>query len=226
MKNFESEYRRERKRIQNYISSRKKLGFLSEFKLPKIPKRITEGSIRKLKQYTPKKLREYEKRWFSRETGEIFDSENHADLTKEYKKERRELIKTRKQQEKVKRDVEKDSVFYDNVNGNNQRSNDRYKIYKSNFIAMVEELPDRMQAVYAKMLAMLRQSYSDREIFEAMSKANNGEFFLAEDYYTNQQANNFMEEVSDILGAGLSMSEYQEVLFNEDIAEYDVANYV
>lgn len=226
MKKYISEYRRERKRIQNYISSRKKLGFLSEFELPKIPKRITEASVRRLKKYTPKKLREYEKRWFSRETGEIFDSENHADLTKEYKKERRELLKTRKQQEKAKRDAEKDQVFYDNFNGNNQRSNDRYKIYKANFISMVEELPARMQAVYSKMLSMLRQRYSDREIFEAMAEANNGEFFLAEDYYTNQQANNFMEEVSDILGAGISMHEYQEVLFNEDIAEYDVANYV
>lgn len=58
-KRIEQEYRKQRKRIQSYVSSSKRRGYhLIKDVLPKIPKRITEGSVNTLKKITPKVIRE------------------------------------------------------------------------------------------------------------------------------------------------------------------------
>ncbi len=49
-------YMRERRRIQSYLRRYKKLGVEFDYELPNIPKKITEGSIRRLKKTTPKEL--------------------------------------------------------------------------------------------------------------------------------------------------------------------------
>lgn len=56
----ELDYRRERKRIQNFIRRAQKRGYIfadpktgNMFELPAIPKKITEASVRRLKKYTP-----------------------------------------------------------------------------------------------------------------------------------------------------------------------------
>lgn len=95
------EYRRERKRIQRYISYRKSLGFFSNFELPKIPKKVTRGSVRRLKKYTPEKLRGYEDIFVDVETGEAFHSKNHEKLTEEYNR-------VKKRKKSGKRDRGKD----------------------------------------------------------------------------------------------------------------------
>lgn len=52
-------YQRERRRIQRYVSDMKRRGYnVDEVSIPKIPKNITEGSVRNLQKYTPQKLRE------------------------------------------------------------------------------------------------------------------------------------------------------------------------
>lgn len=236
MKKVEKEYRRNRKRIQNYIRERYKKGFITEFELPKIPKKITEASVRRLEKFTPKKIREYEKRWFSRETGEIIESENHAELTKAYKAEQAE-IKYNKSEEKRKADAfdritaqfEKESRKYEKLPGEEKTvsisSVDLHRIYQQNFMSMLSELSENLQNQYGKIIEKLREEYSDKEIFDAFAEANNGEYFLTEDYYTKEQASNFLYEVMDILGYGLSLEEFEETIYMEDYADFETAYY-
>lgn len=57
MTDIESQYFRERTRIQRFLRSGKKRGYIfPDNILPNIPKKITEGSVRRLKSYTPKYL--------------------------------------------------------------------------------------------------------------------------------------------------------------------------
>lgn len=49
-----AEYRKQRRRIQNLTSSYRRKGYDVQFELPAIPKRITEASIRRLRNITPK----------------------------------------------------------------------------------------------------------------------------------------------------------------------------
>ena len=60
MNDVKSEYRKARRRVQSRIYRLRKKGYdTSRIKLPSIPKRVTEGSIRRLeKSFTPKKLKE------------------------------------------------------------------------------------------------------------------------------------------------------------------------
>lgn len=53
------QYQRERRRIQSFIRRNEKKGFVFAEALPKIPKKITPASVRRLEKLTPNKL--YEK---------------------------------------------------------------------------------------------------------------------------------------------------------------------
>ena len=63
-------YRKERQRIQRQINRMTKRGYDVPELLPKIPKKITEASVRRLKKLTTEKLYE-ESRFIDIETGEI-----------------------------------------------------------------------------------------------------------------------------------------------------------
>lgn len=53
------QYKKERSRILGYVSRKRREGFnTEEFVMPAIPKKISEGSIRKLQKITPGKIRE------------------------------------------------------------------------------------------------------------------------------------------------------------------------
>lgn len=57
MTDIEAQYFKERTRIQRFLRSAKKRGYIfPESILPNIPKKITEGSVRRLKSYTPRYL--------------------------------------------------------------------------------------------------------------------------------------------------------------------------
>lgn len=71
----ELDYRRERKRIQNFIRRAQKRGYTfvepktgEFFEMPAIPKKITEASVRRLKKFTPQYL--YSKSVKATDTGE------------------------------------------------------------------------------------------------------------------------------------------------------------
>ena len=81
-----SEYMKQRKRLQNAMYRIKKRGFDVNYNLPKIPKRITEGSIRRLAAVTPESIRK-KSRYVEPETGELIP----------YKKYKREYKRAPKQ---------------------------------------------------------------------------------------------------------------------------------
>lgn len=57
MTQVESEYKKQRRRIQSFIRKHEKIGFhFEENILPAIPKRITKSSVSRLKKITPQKL--------------------------------------------------------------------------------------------------------------------------------------------------------------------------
>lgn len=70
MNAIKKQYKRERSRIQKAIRRLKKLGFDVKTELPKIPKKITEGSIRRLKKIKTKDIKEQATK-VDIETGEI-----------------------------------------------------------------------------------------------------------------------------------------------------------
>lgn len=67
-----NEYRKERKRIQNFMRRAEKRGYVFQTQLPEIPQRITEASVRRLQRITPKSL--YENAlYIIKETGEVVE---------------------------------------------------------------------------------------------------------------------------------------------------------
>lgn len=98
-KTLKEQYRRERKRIQNYISRNKKKGIIINFVLPSIPKRITKGSVSRLHKITPQKLKSYAE-YVDVETGKIIskthyeeERERLSQFKKDIKKQIKELSK-------------------------------------------------------------------------------------------------------------------------------------
>lgn len=55
---LQTEYRKQRRRIQNLIASYRRKGYDVQFELPAIPKRITQASVRRLAKITPKTVQE------------------------------------------------------------------------------------------------------------------------------------------------------------------------
>lgn len=65
---IKEQYRKERKRVQRLMNRMTKRGYNIGIEMPKIPKRITRGSIRRLQAITPAKL--YEKSTYTTTAGE------------------------------------------------------------------------------------------------------------------------------------------------------------
>lgn len=70
----EKEYRRIRKNLQSWVRAENRRGFIydTEKLIPKIPKKITRGSINRLKKLIPEKRRSYAIAYVDFNTGEIF----------------------------------------------------------------------------------------------------------------------------------------------------------
>lgn len=83
MANYKSEYMRERRRIQSWLRRAAGRGFETQYKLPAIPKRITQASINRLAKITPEYL--YSKSiWVSPDTGEIFEGQQAKKAQRAY----------------------------------------------------------------------------------------------------------------------------------------------
>lgn len=69
----EKEYRRIRKNLQSWVRAENRRGFIydTEKLIPKIPKKITRGSVNRLKKLTPEKRRAYATAYVDFNTGEI-----------------------------------------------------------------------------------------------------------------------------------------------------------
>lgn len=96
---LKQEYMKERKRIQQAISRKKKSGYIvPENLLPDIPKRITRASINRLKKITPKMIIS-KSELVDFTTGEIITKES-SNYKKSVIKTNRELVKLSRQKQK------------------------------------------------------------------------------------------------------------------------------
>lgn len=84
-------YRRERQRIQRQINRMTKRGYDVAELLPKIPKKITEASVRRLKKITTEKLYK-ESRFIDFETGEILTSKEGRELERSRRKKPKQKV--------------------------------------------------------------------------------------------------------------------------------------
>ena len=84
-------YRRERQRIQRQINRMAKRGYDVPQLLPKIPKLITQASVRRLKKLTTEKLYK-ESRFIDIETGEILTSKEGQELERSRRKKPKQKV--------------------------------------------------------------------------------------------------------------------------------------
>lgn len=84
-------YRRERQRIQRQINRMAKRGYDVPQLLPKIPKLITQASVRRLKKITTEKLYK-ESRFIDIETGEILTSKEGQELERSRRKKPKQKV--------------------------------------------------------------------------------------------------------------------------------------
>ena len=87
----QQEYRRERQRIQRQINRMTNRGYDVPELLPKIPKKITEASVRRLKKLTTEKLYK-ESRFIDFETGEILTSKEGQALERSRRKKPKQKV--------------------------------------------------------------------------------------------------------------------------------------
>lgn len=100
-KTIREQYLQERRRIQRFIRSATKRGYIiPENILPDIPKRVTRASVSRLKKITPEKI--YSKsQYVSRETGEI--KTGKAGRAEERKAASKKAAETRRRKEETSR---------------------------------------------------------------------------------------------------------------------------
>lgn len=84
-------YRRERQRIQRQINRMTNRGYDVPQLLPKIPKLITQASVRRLKRITTEKLYK-ESRFIDIETGEILTSKEGQELERSRRKKPKQKV--------------------------------------------------------------------------------------------------------------------------------------
>lgn len=127
------QYMKERRRIQNTISRLKREGYIVDYEIPKIPKRVTEGSIRNLQKQSVEKIRE-KSIYLDVETGEIISG------TSKYKIQRIKRAQSKKAKEQEGyadyltelQEFSKD--FRSEKNTSKQTSIDRDLLYSTDYI--------------------------------------------------------------------------------------------
>lgn len=97
----EKEYQRQYNRIKNYIKSMEEAGYvLDSNALPKIPKKITPASVRRLKAITSKTL--YAKSTYTRATGETIPGTKRRREELKYSRETGESVSRKHHKAKTK----------------------------------------------------------------------------------------------------------------------------
>lgn len=99
---YVSDYRRERRRIQNFIRRNERRGFIFDGNiLPTIPKRITKASVRRLKKITPEYLYKHSRYGGEASQGEIISGVRGREL--ERSQSAKKAARTRKRNREAER---------------------------------------------------------------------------------------------------------------------------
>ena len=184
---LKKEYMKQRKRIQSYLSRYKKLGLEFDNVLPKIPKKITEGSIRRLQKITPQKIQE-KARFIDTETGEVIEGKGAKKYAKEFNKHHQDYYPN-----------ETDIVlnnFADNVSHFEPMS--MYSI--SNFKTMVARFPNSAEPIITPWINNLISEYGADNVAQMLQDAMaDGLMLTFEIAYDNSLLQNYMADLVDYL---------------------------
>ena len=185
---LKKEYMKERKRIQSYLSKQRKFGLeFSKNILPKIPKRITEGSIRRLQKITPQKIQE-KAVFVDKDTGEVIEGKISKKYAKEFNKQHHEYYPN-----------ETDIVlnnFADNVSHFEPMS--MYSI--SNFKTMVARFPNSAEPIITPWINNLISEYGADNVAQMLQDAMaDGLMLTFEIAYDNSLLQNYMADLVDYL---------------------------
>lgn len=132
-KEINKAYSQQRRRIQRFIRSASKRGYRFEFEIPKIPKKKTMGSVRRLQKITPESL--YAKAIFiDYDTGEIVSGkqgrtiENQKRSQKSAKTRSIKIQQAKFQQALENEDVERDIDESENVSKNARKQEQKKEL--------------------------------------------------------------------------------------------------
>ena len=106
---LQTEYRKQRRRVQNLIASYRRKGYDVQFELPAIPKRITQASVRRLAKITPKTVQE-KTYGIDYETGEQISYYRGQSQRRLLKQKERQAKKTQTKQKTTQVEVLKAST--------------------------------------------------------------------------------------------------------------------
>ena len=185
---LKKEYMKERKRIQSYLSKQRKFGLeFSKNILPKIPKRITEGSIRRLQKITPQKIQE-QAVFVDKDTGEVIEGKIAKKYAKEFNKQHQDYYPN-----------ETDIVlnnFADNVSHFEPMS--MFSI--SNFKTMVARFPNSPEPIITPWINNLISEYGADNVAQMLQDAMaDGLMLTFEIAYDNSLLQNYMADLVDYL---------------------------
>lgn len=184
---LKKEYMKQRKRIQSYLSRYRKLGLEFDNILPKIPKKITEGSIRRLQKITPQKIQE-KAIFIDTETGEVIEGKGAKKYAKEFNTQHQEYYPS-----------ETDIVlnnFADNVSHFEPMS--MYSI--SNFKTMVARFPNSAEPIITPWINNLISEYGADNVAQMLQDAMaDGLMLTFEIAYDNSLLQNYMADLVDYL---------------------------
>ena len=184
---LKKEYMKQRKRIQSYLSRYKKLGLEFDNVLPKIPKKITEGSIRRLQKITPQKIQE-KAIFIDTETGEVIEGKGAKKYAKEFNAQHQEYYPS-----------ETDIVlnnFADNVSHFEPMS--MHSI--SNFKSMVARFPNSAEPIITPWINNLISEYGADNVAQMLQDAMaDGLMLTFEIAYDNSLLQNYMADLVDYL---------------------------
>ena len=184
---LKKEYMKERKRIQSYLSKQRKFGLeFSKNILPKIPKRITEGSIRRLQKITPQKIQQ-QAVFVDKDTGELIEGK----IAKKYAKEFNNQQKYYPNKSEIILNNFADIMSY-------FEPMSLYSI--SNFKAMVARFPNSAEPIITPWINNLISEYGVDNVAQMLQDAMaDGLMLTFEIAYDNSLLQNYMADLVDYL---------------------------
>ena len=184
---LKKEYMKERKRIQSYLSKQRKFGLeFSKNILPKIPKRITEGSIRRLQKITPQKIQE-KATFIDTETGEVIEGKSAKKYAKEFNKQ-------------PKYYPNKSEIILNNFADIMSYFEPMSFYAISNFKAMVARFPNSAEPIITPWINNLISEYGFDNVAQMLQDAMaDGLMLTFQIAYVNSLLQNYMADLVDYL---------------------------
>lgn len=196
----QQEYRRERQRIQRQINRMTNRGYDVPELLPKIPKKITEASVRRLKKLTTEKLYK-ESRFIDFETGEILTSKEGQALERSRRKKPKQKVQAPPPTPIVP--PEPDYVMFD-------------KQILTVFTMDMTEIFGRNERLFnyiTRWYNMSLEKYGAEEMAESLEKAKSEDLFPGWDAVSDDEILvGKLEAITDLMAIN---SESREELFEE-----------